>query len=66
MALHKNVALKAGHMVIFLHEKVILLHPTSRKSQSVPVAAACRGLTLCLGIERTAASQELRRKGDSI
>ena len=26
MALHKNVGVKAGHMVIFLHEKVILLH----------------------------------------
>ena len=26
MAQHKNVGVKAGHMVIFLHEKVILLH----------------------------------------
>ena len=26
MALHKNVGVKAGHMVIFLHEKVIFLH----------------------------------------
>ena len=26
MALHKNVGVKAGHMVIFLHERVIFLH----------------------------------------
>ena len=25
MTLHKNVGLKAGHMVIFLHKKVIIL-----------------------------------------
>jgi len=31
MALHKNVGVKAGHMVIFLHEKVILLHGSKIK-----------------------------------